>query len=158
MKTNSNQQILLQFFVYSDILADCLLSRSFLYEYAIFQWNSVDIEFFDFYFNDKTITTVFVIKHSEKSIYFKNIHFFLEKCSDIAITKDEQFIKNNLFTCFRELTLQWYISEMIANVKILIKYASNINRWTTKLLKRFEKKPQCRSIRTDKREVYYRWC
>ena len=147
MKTNSNQQISgisemseLSSSISSDILAKRSHSKSFFHELTSFKWNPFDIDFFDSHFNDKTIATASVMKHSEKNIYFRNIHLFLERCSNIVTIKDEQLIKNNLFICLRELTLQWYISEMTSNVKILIKYASDIEHWFVKLLSRFKKK------------------
>ena len=117
------------------------ISRSSSYDQASsIKWNSADIGFFDPHFNDKTIATTSAMKHSEKNIYFRNIHLFLERCSNIAAIKSDQLVKNNLFICLRKLTLQWYIDEMTSNVKTLIKYASDIKHWFVKLLTRFKKK------------------
>ena len=46
------------------------------------------------------------MKHSGKDTYFRNIHLFLERCSNIAAVKDDQLVKDNLFICLRELILQ----------------------------------------------------
>ena len=82
-------------------------SRSSSYEHASsWKWNFSNIEFFDSHFNEKTIATTSAMKHSEKNIYFRNIHLFLERCSNIAAIKDDQLVKDNLFICLRELTLQ----------------------------------------------------
>ena len=120
---------------------DRLISRSSSYDQASsIKWNSADIGFFDPHFNDKTIATTFAMKHSEKDIYFRNIHLFLKRCSNIATIKGEQLVRDNLFICLRELTLQWYINKMISNVKTLVKYAPRIEHWFAKLLARFKKK------------------
>ena len=120
---------------------DRSISRSSSYDQVFtIKWNSADIGFFDSHFNDKTIATTSAMKHSEKNIYFRDIHLFFERCSNIAAIKDDQLIRDNLFICLRELTLQWYTNEMTSNVKALIKYASGIEHWFVKLLTRFKKK------------------
>ena len=145
MKSHSNQQSFteiseLALSMHPDINTDRLLSRSFLFEHAIFKWNFSNIGFFNSYYNEKTTATAFVIKHSEKDVYFRDVYFFLKRCSDIVTIKNDQLVRNNLFIFLWELALQWYISEMITNVKTLIKFASNIDHWITKLLKRFKEK------------------
>ena len=137
MKAHSNDS----FFVHSIFQAERSHFRFSLYDQtSSFKWNPSNIGFFDPHFNEKIIAIASVMKHSEKDIYFRNIHLFLKRCSNIATIKGDQIVRNNLFICLRELALQWYISEMTSNVKALIKYASGIEHWFVKLLSRFKKK------------------
>ena len=116
-------------------------SRSSSYEHAsVSKWNSSNIEFFDSHFNEKITAIAFAMKHSDKNTYYRDIHFFLERCSNIVTVKDEQLVRENLFICLRELTLQWYISEMTSDAKTLVKYAFEIQHWFAKLLEKFKKR------------------
>lgn len=90
----------------SNIFVDCLLSQSSLYEQFSINLNALNIDFFDSHFNDKIVTIASIMKHSNKDIYFRNIYLFLEKYFDIALIKNEQLTKNNLFIYLRKLTLQ----------------------------------------------------
>ena len=92
--------------VHSILQAERPHSRSSLYEQTSAKWNPADIGFFDPHYNDKTIATAPAMEHSEKDTYFRDIHLFLERCSNIATIKDDQIVRNNLFTCLRGIALQ----------------------------------------------------
>jgi hypothetical protein len=53
--------------------------------------------------------------------------------------KNVMQVKENLFTCLRELTLQWYTFELSENIKDLLRLKNEIEFWERKLLKRFKK-------------------
>jgi hypothetical protein len=57
-------------------------------------------------YENKFIVTEKFIEHAEKNIYFRDVHFFLERIKDVAKIKNAAQIRKNLFTCLRELTLQ----------------------------------------------------
>jgi hypothetical protein len=52
--------------------------------------------------------------------------------------KNAAQIRENLFTCLRELALQWYIFELSENIKNLLRYDNEVKYWKKKLLKRFK--------------------
>ena len=103
------------------------------------RWNASKTDFFDSMYDDKFIKTDEIMKHAEKNTYFKDVHFFIERVSDIVTIHDQQLIRKNLFTCLRSTALQWYTSELSFEVKQLLRYDENINHWNKKLLKRFKK-------------------
>lgn len=117
------------------------------------KWNPADIGFFDPHYNGKTTATAPAMEHSGKDTYFRDIHLFLERCSDIATVKGEQLVRDNLFTCLRGLALQWYTSEMTSDAKTLVKYAPGIEHWSAKLLGRFKEKPNV-ALATLMKEKY----
>jgi hypothetical protein len=57
-------------------------------------------------YENKSIVTEEFIEHAEKNIYFRNVHLFLKRVKDVAKVKNAAQIRENLFTCLRELTLQ----------------------------------------------------
>ncbi len=103
------------------------------------RWITSDIEFFDLMYENKSALTKKFIKHVEKDIYFRNVHFFLERVENVARMKNVIQVKKNLFTCLRDLTLQWYTFELSENIKNLLRLKNEIEFWKRKLLKRFRK-------------------
>jgi hypothetical protein len=103
------------------------------------RWITSDIEFFDSMYENKSIVIEEFIEHAEKNIYFRNVHLFLKRVKDVAKVKDAAQIRKNLFTCLRELTLQWYIFELFENIKNLLRYDNDVEYWKKKLIKRFKK-------------------
>ena len=102
------------------------------------KWNASEVEFFDSLHDEKSINIDQVMKHAKKNTYLRDVHLFIERIKNIAIIQSDQHVKDNLFTCFREFALQWYISEISTKTKQLIRYDENIDHWTTQLLRRFK--------------------
>ncbi len=48
------------------------------------RWITSDIEFFDSMYENKSALTKEFIEHAEKNIYFRNVHFFLERVKNVA--------------------------------------------------------------------------
>jgi hypothetical protein len=88
--------------------------------------------------NNKFIFTEKFIEHVEKNIYFRDVHLFLKRIKDVTKIKDVAQIRENLFTCLRELALQWYISELFENIKNFFRYDNEIKYWEKELLKKFK--------------------
>ena len=70
------------------------------YFFAFFKpaqrYNSMNLEFFNSNYDNKSINTDKAIKHHEKNTYFKNVHLFVNKIRNMINSRDFQFIKNNL--------------------------------------------------------------
>jgi hypothetical protein len=90
-------------------------------------------------YESKFVLTEEFIEHAEKNIYFRDVHLFLKRVKNVAKVKNAAQIRENLFTCLRELALQWYTFELFENIKNLLKYDNEIEFWEKKLLKRFKK-------------------
>lgn len=60
---------------------------------------------------------------------------------DLIPTKREQAIRDDLYTCFRGIALQWFTSKLSTDSKILVKYGPGIEHWERQLLKRFKVAP-----------------
>ena len=59
-------------------------------------YNPTDFGFFDLNYNKKFIHTNETVKHFEKDIFFRNIHFFVNKTKNMIVSKKKQFIHDNL--------------------------------------------------------------
>jgi hypothetical protein len=90
------------------------------------------------YDNKFTFTEKF-IEHVKKDIYFRNVHLFLKRVKNVIRVKNVNQVRQNLFICLRNLTLQWYISESSENIKNWLRYDNEIEYWKKELLKRFKK-------------------
>lgn len=90
-------------------------------------------------YDKKLIKIDEIIKHADKNTYFRNVDLFIEKAKDIAIIQENQHVRDNLFTCFCESTLQWYTFEILSKAKQLIRYKKENDHWASQLLRRFRK-------------------
>ena len=102
------------------------------------RWNAAEIEFFDPLYDEKSAATENAIEHSEKDIYFRNVHVFIEKVKDMTQIKDDILIRNNLYSCLRDIALAWYTSNFNDDHKRLIKFDIEIDEWIKILLKKFK--------------------
>ena len=59
-------------------------------------YNPTNLDFFDPNYNKKSIYTNKAVKHSEKNIFFQNVHFFINKAKNMTVSKKKQFICDNL--------------------------------------------------------------
>ena len=66
------------------------------------QFNSKNINYFDFNFENKLTVTENVITHSEKNIYYKNVYVFVEKIKKMTIIFDVKIVRQNLSSCLRK--------------------------------------------------------
>ena len=103
------------------------------------RWNVDEVEFFDFMYDDKSAITDNLMKHVDKNIYFRNVNDFIDRVKDMIDVKRANMIRQNLYICFRETTLIWYIIILIENQKRLIKLDENVDEWVRVFSKRFKK-------------------
>ena len=81
----------------------------------IIKWNAGDLSFFDSLYDGKSVSNNEIITHTSKNIYFWNVHFFIEWVKNLVIVKDAELMRNNLWTCFRDTILTWWINEFNEN-------------------------------------------
>ena len=60
------------------------------------RYNSMELEFPNSNYDNKSVNTDEAIKHHEKNTYFKNVHLFVNKIRNMINSRDSQFIKHNL--------------------------------------------------------------
>ena len=101
------------------------------------RWNAAEIEFVDSLYDEKSATIENAIEHLEKDIYFRDVHVFIEKIKNMTQIKDDILIKNNLYSCLRNIALTWYTSNLNDDHKRLIKFDNEIDEWIRILLKKF---------------------
>ena len=88
------------------------------------KWNSVDLNFFDFFYDDKSLASeANLIVNIDKNIYFRDVHLFIVRAKKMTFTKDEQLIRNNLWLNLRNTALKWWTNEL-----------SNVERRLTKMI------------------------
>ncbi len=80
------------------------------------------------------------MQHAEKNTFFRNIHLFINRARNFAMIKDYDAMKNNLYTCLRNMTMTWFTIEFFEEIKKLIKTKNNLNVWKRYLIKRFRKR------------------
>ncbi len=101
------------------------------------RWNSTEVRFFDFMYNDKFMHTDDFLKHSDKKTYFRDVHLFIEHVKNILYIKDINLVRTNLWICLQDIAMKWYIKELINDEKRLIKYKDDVNEWIHALIKCF---------------------
>ena len=101
-------------------------------------WNFQEINYFDFFYNNKITVIDDSIKHVDKNIYIRDVYNFIKRIQNIIIIKNHQLMRDNLYTCFKNKALHWYIVIFISNVKRIIKYDENIDEWKRIFLKRWK--------------------
>ena len=92
-----------------------------------FRWNAVDIEFFDFFYDDKLIHIDELIVYSIKNIYFRDVYIFINRVNDLIVVKKVESIRENFWTYLRNIILAWWIDELTNNEKRITKFIVNIN-------------------------------
>ena len=77
------------------------------------KWNSTDFDFFDSYYDDKSLTSeTSSIVNIEKNTYFRDVHLFIVRAKKMTFTRDEQLVKNNLWFSLKNIALKWWTDEL----------------------------------------------
>ena len=66
------------------------------------RWQSIDLEFFDSYYENKFFVIVSSMTHFDKDVIFRDVHVFVNRVKELIIIKKAKLIRNNLSTCLRE--------------------------------------------------------
>ena len=64
-----------------------------------------DVNFFDPFYDGKSINTGFAMEHAGKDTYFRDVHVFIDKIIDVSRTKND-VVRQNLQLCFRGSVLK----------------------------------------------------
>ena len=86
------------------------------------KWNFVDLDFFDFYYDDKSLVSeVNLIVNTDKNTYFRNVYLFIVRTKKMIFTRDEQLIRNNLWLNLKDIALKWWTNELFDVERRMIK-------------------------------------
>ena len=97
------------------------------------------MKFFDSWYEDKNVIIDNFIEHVDKNIYFRDVHFYIEKIKNMSILKEVELIRHNLYNCMREHVLRWYTKMINNDQKRLIKLKNDVKKWKRLLFKRWKK-------------------
>ena len=89
------------------------------------RWNVANLNFFDFFYDDKSIDIDDVMKHINKNTYFRDVHLFIERARNVITIKNVDLIRENLWTCFRNTIFVWWIDEILIVKKCFIRHSVN---------------------------------
>jgi len=89
------------------------------------RWNSSDVEFFDFNYEDSFKLELVI--HINKKTIFQNVHLFNERVKNIAVIKDEKMIAENLYIYLQDIALKWYVFKLTDMKKRLLKLS--LDEW-----------------------------
>jgi hypothetical protein len=71
------------------------------------RWVVADLRFFDSTYDEKFLATTESMQHAKKNIFFRDIHLFIKRVRNFAMIKNYDTVKNNLYTCLRDMTMTW---------------------------------------------------
>ena len=91
------------------------------------RWNAIDVKFFDFFYDDKSMHIDKSIIHFVKNIYFRDVYIFIDKVNDLIIVKSFESIRENLWIYLKNTILTWWINELIDNEKRMTKLIVDTN-------------------------------
>ena len=74
---------------------------------------------------------------ANKNIYFRDIHFFIDRITDVSRTKND-VVRQNFQLYFRISGLKWYIFKLTNGNKRLLIYGNGVDEWATMLKNRFQ--------------------
>jgi hypothetical protein len=101
------------------------------------RWVTADLEFFDSIYDEKFTVTTDSMQHVDKDTYFRDVYLFIDRIKNIAIIKEIETVRNNLYTCLRDTVMIWYTAELFEKAKELVRTKNNLDVWKRYLIKRF---------------------
>ena len=61
------------------------------------RWNPAELDFYDPNYDGKTLSNGGApMKHAGKDTYFRDVHLFVTRAKETAVTKDSQLVRDNL--------------------------------------------------------------
>ena len=65
------------------------------------QFQSKHFDFFDSFHDDKFVAIDATMKSTSENIVFRDVHLFMIRARDFAVTKNEDIVRRNLFQCLK---------------------------------------------------------
>ena len=104
------------------------------------RWNPAELGFFDPMYDGKSVSTGAGIEHAGKDTYFRDVHLFIERAKQFAITKDASQVRSNLWMSLRGTALEWWTAELSDTERRITTYGNgnDIDEWVKLLSERFK--------------------
>ena len=99
-------------------------------------WRFEDFDFFDSHLSAKYESESMI--RDDKNVYYRNVHFFIERILDLVATKNHDVVKINLNTCLQNIALIWYIDELTILKRFELRQIDLTKEWINSLKKRFK--------------------
>ena len=103
------------------------------------RWNVDEVDFFDLMYDGKSAVTDELIEHTDKNTYFRDVSYFIDRIKNMTEVKKIEVVRQNLYICFRDIALVWYITIFTEDQKRLVKLNNDVDEWARVLHKRFKK-------------------
>ena len=117
------------------------------------RWMANDLGFFDPNYDDKTIHTAASIEHAGKDTFFRDVHLFVDRATQLSATKSFKVVRDNLWLSLRGSAISWYTSELSDAERRLTTLGDELEEWTKLLVKRF-KQPSFVAMESLLKETY----
>lgn len=103
------------------------------------KWHVNDIEFFDSYYDEKSVAIDSSIEYHDKKMIIRDVHLFIARAKKIIVVKEDELVRNNLLICLKDRILIWHTSKLIDEQRQLLRYDNELNHWEKTLIKQFKK-------------------
>ena len=101
-------------------------------------WNPNEMGVFDPIYDNKSINIGSAIEHVGKNIYFRDVHFFIERIQKITLIKPVDFVRVNFWMNFRGTAFEWWTTEL-SNTEKKTKFGDSVDEWFTLLIFKLKK-------------------
>ena len=85
-----------------------------------------NVGFFNPFYDGKSIDIKTAMEHVNKHIYFRDVHFFIDRITDISRIKND-VVRQNFRLCFRNSALKWYTFELTNGNKRSLIYGNGVD-------------------------------
>ena len=77
------------------------------------KWNPAELGFFDPHYDGKSLASgASSIDNTSKDTFFRDVHHFITRAREMAITKGGQLVRDNLWLSLRGTALEWWTGEL----------------------------------------------
>lgn len=121
------------------------------------RWMANALGFFDPNYDDKTVHTAPAIEHAGKDTFFRDIHLFIDRATQLSATQSFKLVRDNLWLSLRGSAISWYTSEAQSR-----KPQSNKGQctsfWPTLILQRLQiSRKDCVEARREMQSMEYKY-
>ena len=99
-------------------------------------WRSKNLDFFDSHLS-LFYEFEFIIRNN-KNVYYRNVHFFVEKILNLIVIKKHDLMKTNLNICFYDNVFIWYIVKFTILKRFDLRQINLTKNWINSLKKSFK--------------------
>ena len=90
------------------------------------RFNSAEIDLFDLLYDNKSIAIDDSIELADKNTYIRDVYLFIDRVEDMTRIRNSKLVRNNLYTYFKEIVMQWYNNVLTNDQKLLIKLNEDV--------------------------------